>query len=70
MANPIYRPPAPQEEAHSRLISLLSVCQHELASLEALDDDNLARVIEQMRSFRQELLVALMTIPEHAGSPA
>jgi hypothetical protein len=49
---------------------LLSVCQHELASLEALGDDNLASVIEQMRSLRQELLLALITIPEPAGSPA
>jgi len=28
----------PHQEAHSRLTSLLSVCEHELASMEALGD--------------------------------
>jgi hypothetical protein len=70
MSSPIYRPPAPHEEAHSRLISLLSVCEHELASLEALGDDNLACIIEHMRAFHEELLVALIPIPEPADCPA
>jgi hypothetical protein len=70
MSNPIYRPPAPREEAQSRLISLLSVCEHELASLEALGDDNLASVIDHMRAFHEELLVALIRIPEPASSHA
>ena len=70
MPSPIYRSPKRHEEARSRLVSLLSVCEHELAALEALDDDKLARIIEHMRSFREELLTTLATIPAPADSPA
>jgi hypothetical protein len=56
---PIYRPPTPHVEAHSRLTSLLSVCEHELASLAALDDARLATIIEQMRTFQDNLHDAL-----------
>jgi hypothetical protein len=58
-SSPIYHPPEPELEARSRLTSLLSVCEHELASLEALGDARLAEIIERMREFHQELLAAL-----------
>jgi hypothetical protein len=56
--------PDPHAEAHSRLTSLLSVCEHELAALETLDDRRLSRIIDQMRSFLRELTVALSTLQE------
>jgi hypothetical protein len=59
---PIYHPPAPHLEAHSRLTSLLSVCEHELVSLAALDDHRLATIIEQMRTFHDNLHEALAVI--------
>jgi hypothetical protein len=54
MTSPIYRSPEPHEEARSRLVSLLSVCEHELASLEKIGDDNLTTIIQHMRSFHEE----------------
>ena len=69
-SSPIYRAPHPHLEARSRLISLLSVCEHELASLEALGDNALARIIEQMRVFRNELQIALAALPEQPDAPA
>jgi hypothetical protein len=62
--NPSPRPHSPQLEARSRLLSLLSVCEHELASLEALGEQPLSRIIEQLRTFHAELLVALEAIPD------
>jgi hypothetical protein len=61
-SNPIYHAPAPELEARSRLTSLLSVCEHELASLEELGDARLAEIIDRMREFHQELLAALAAI--------
>jgi hypothetical protein len=59
---PIHHPPAPHEEAYSRLTSLLSVCEHELTSLAALDDVRLATIIKQMRTFHDDLHEALAVI--------
>lgn len=47
------------EEAHSRLTSLLSVCEHELVSIEALADSRLALIVERMHAFRLDLIAAL-----------
>jgi hypothetical protein len=69
-SGPIYHPPPPHLEARSRLISLLSVCEHELALLEALGDSALSEIIERMRAFHQDLLVALASIPDPSDSPA
>jgi hypothetical protein len=66
--SPIYHPPEPQLEAQSRLISLLSVCEHELESLEALADERLATIIAQMRIFHQELLDALDAVAPESES--
>ena len=49
----------PHQEAHSRLTSLLSVCEHELASVEALADSRLALIVERMHAFRLDLIVTL-----------
>jgi hypothetical protein len=49
---------------------LLSVCQHELASIAALDDARLATIIEQMRTFHDNLHDALAVMapdPDAAG---
>jgi hypothetical protein len=70
MTSPIYRSPEPYEEARFRLVSLLSVCEHELASREAIGGDKLTTIIQHMRSFREELVATLDTIPEPADSPA
>ena len=51
--------PEVREEARSRLISLLSVCDHELASLEALADDRLLLIAQRMREFKLDLVAAL-----------
>ena len=51
--------PQPEREAHSRLSSVLSVCEHELAALEALADDRLALIIKRMHAFRLDLVAAL-----------
>jgi hypothetical protein len=59
---PIHAPTEPELEARSRIISLLSVCEHELASLEALGDARLTAVIESMRSLHEDLLIALNTL--------
>jgi hypothetical protein len=59
---PIYTPAEHEVEARSRIISLLSVCEHELASLEALRDPRLTTVIESMRSLHEDLLITLNTI--------
>jgi hypothetical protein len=59
---PIYAPAEPEFEARSRIISLLSVCEHERASLEALGDARLTAVIESMRSLHEDLLIALNTL--------
>jgi hypothetical protein len=68
-SSPIYHPPHPHFEARSRLISLLSVCEHELASLEALGDGALGEIIEKMRAFHQDLLDALASIPTPSDFP-
>jgi hypothetical protein len=46
-------------EAHSKLTSVLSVCEHELAGLEALADEHLRVIIERMHAFRLDLLIAI-----------
>jgi hypothetical protein len=69
MSSPIYRRPEPHLEARSRLLSLLSVCDHELAALEALGDARLATIIGRMRSFHEELHAALAAIPEESDLP-
>jgi hypothetical protein len=51
-------------EAFSRLTSVLSVCEHELASLEALADRRLTMIIERMHAFRLELIAALEALNE------
>jgi hypothetical protein len=64
------------EEAESRLTSLLSVCEHEMASLEALEDTRLEALLRQallrgMERFRAELvatLAALRSPPEEDAS--
>jgi hypothetical protein len=66
--SPIYHPPEPHLEAHSRLVSLISVCEHELASLEALADERLATIIERGRAFHQDLLDALALLAPDAPS--
>jgi hypothetical protein len=58
----IYHAPEPHLEARSRLVSLLSVCEHELASLETLKDDRLETIVERMSAFHQELLFALAAV--------
>ena len=65
--SPIYRPPEPHLEARSRLLSLLSVCEHELAAMEALGDIRLARIIEHMRSFHEELHAALAAFAQESA---
>lgn len=59
------------EEAESRLTSLLSVCEHEMASLEALEDPRLEMLLRDMERFRAELvatLAALRARPEEDAS--
>ena len=51
--------PEPSVEARSRLVSLLSVCEHELASLETLADARLALIVQRMHEFRLDLIAAL-----------
>ena len=68
-SRPIYRPPPPGLEARSRLMSLLSVCEHELASLEGLGDGGLTRIIEYLHAFREELLLALAAFPAPSDAP-
>jgi len=51
--------PEADQEAHSRLTSLLSVCEHEVAALEALADGRLALIVQRMHEFRLDLLAAL-----------
>jgi len=51
--------PEPHLEAHSRLTSVLSVCEHEVAALEALADGRLSLIIERMHAFRLDLIAAL-----------
>jgi hypothetical protein len=65
--SPIYRPPEPHLEARSRLLGLLSVCEHELAAMEALGDVRLARIIEHMRSFHEELQTALAAFAQESA---
>lgn len=43
------------DEPRSRLVSVLSVCEHELNALEALEDARLEPIIEHMRDFHGEL---------------
>ena len=50
---------SPVDEAHSKLTSVLSVCEHELAGLEALADDRLRLIIERMHAFRLDLISAM-----------
>jgi len=69
-SNPIYRAPEPHLEAHSRLISLLSVCEHELSSLEALGDARLVAIIEDMHEFRERLLLTLAVVAPVSEAPA
>jgi len=47
------------QEARLRLTSLLPVCVHELASLEALSDSRLSLIVERMHAFRLDLIAAL-----------
>lgn len=59
------------EEAESRLTSLLSVCEHEMASLEALEDPRLEVLLGHMERFRAELvatLAALRSRPDEDAS--
>ena len=49
----------PAREANSRLTSLLSVCEHELASIEALSDPRLVLIVQRMHSFRLDLIAAI-----------
>ncbi len=58
----------PSEEPHSRLTSLLSVCEHELAALEALADDRLVLIVKRMREFRLDLVAALEGLEAHGES--
>ena len=53
--SPLYRQPQAHLEAKSRLVSLLSVCEHELASLETLADARLGTIIERIRIFQRDL---------------
>jgi len=46
-------------EAESKLTSVLSVCEYELAGLEALADERLRLIIERMHAFRLDLLAAI-----------
>jgi hypothetical protein len=64
-----YWPADPRLEARSRLISLLSVCEHELASLEALGEPALSGVVEQMQALHAQLLAALDAFPAPADAP-
>jgi hypothetical protein len=68
-SGPIEPPADPQSEARSRLISLLSVCEHELVSLEALGDDALSRITERTRLFHDDLLDTLETLPNPPEEP-
>ncbi len=59
------------EEAESRVTSLLSVCEHEMASLEALEDPRLEALLRYMERFRAELvatLAALRSRPDEDAS--
>jgi hypothetical protein len=59
------------EEAESRLTSLLSVCEHEMASLEALEDPRVKGLLSEMERFRAELvatLAALRSRPDEDAS--
>ena len=51
--------PEPGYEASSRLTSVLSVCEHELAALEALADERLMLIIQRMHEFRLDVIAAL-----------
>jgi hypothetical protein len=59
MPDAVRYPAMVRGEAHSKLTSVLSVCEHELAGLEALADGRLRLVIERMHAFRLDLLVAI-----------
>ncbi len=57
----------PYQEAHSRLTSLLSVCECELASLEGLADSRLALIVERTHAFRLDLIAALEGLEQPEG---
>lgn len=61
--------PEKRQEAHSRLTSVLSVCEHELAALETLADSRLALIVQRMREFRLDVIAALEGL-ERAGDDA
>ena len=57
----------PHHEALSRLTSVLSVCEHELAALEALTDSRLALILQRMPEFRLDLIAALEGFEQSAS---
>jgi hypothetical protein len=55
------------DEARSRLLSVLSVCEHELHALEALEDERLTDIVEGLRAFHGELAVFLTDLEGQLG---
>ncbi len=51
--------PGSLEEAQSRSTSVLSVCEHEVAAIEELEDPRLAMIAERIHAFRLDLIAAL-----------
>jgi len=58
------------EEAESRLTTLLSVCEHEMASLEALEDPWLEVLLGHMERFCAELVATLAALRSRPGEDA
>ena len=61
---------AAMEEAESRLRNLLSVCEHEMASLQALRDPRLQTLLGHMERFRAELVATLAALHSPANKDA
>jgi len=55
------------EEGESRFTSLLSVCEHEMASLEALEDPRLEALLRDMERLRAELVATLVALRSPPG---
>lgn len=56
-------------EARSRMLSVLSVIEHELSALEALEDERLAAVLRAITVLRAEIVGAIASLeqPEANG---
>jgi hypothetical protein len=59
--------PEPDKDARLRLMSVLSVCEHELVALREIADDRLELIVERIEAFRLDLIAALQGLeqPDH-----